>query len=125
MSDIINSTQTDNPKVNPIRRAVSIKKGSGTMFISKSVDGSSIHKSFVKKIWWKTIKYFEKSVDITANRKADTAKNSPEPRQNVFESINFKFDFNTSKTITDIKAATIHKKRSLIAPMKRLRTSSI
>ena len=63
-------------KVTPILAAVSTKNGSGTMFINKSVDGSRIHRSLVKNILWKSIKYFVKSVDIMAARAAVNAKNS-------------------------------------------------
>ena len=44
-----------------IRCVISTKKPSGTIFIKLSVVGSSIHKSLLKKIWWKIIKYFSKS----------------------------------------------------------------
>ena len=69
------------PKVNAIRPAVSIKKPSGTILISISVDGSRIHRSLLKKIWWNIIKYFVKSVEMMAARAAIRPKNSPVPRQ--------------------------------------------
>ena len=70
-------------KVTPILAAVSTKNGSGTMFINKSVDGSRIHRSLVKNILWKSIKYFVKSVDIMAARAAVNAKNSAVPIQSI------------------------------------------
>ena len=52
--------------------------------MSMSVRGSRIHKSLVKKILWKTIKYFEKSVDITPISARATAKTAPVPMQSDF-----------------------------------------
>ena len=57
---------THPPNRMAIRAAVSIKKGSGTILIRRSVRASRIQRSLSKKIWWKIIKYFVKSVDITA-----------------------------------------------------------
>lgn len=58
-------------KVMPIRAAVSMKNGSGTMLIRRSVRGSSCQRSLVKKILWKIIKYFVKSVEmIPASRRS-------------------------------------------------------
>lgn len=54
---------------------------SGTILISISVDGSRIHRSLLKNIWWKRIKYFVKFVDIIAASAAIDAKNSPVPIQ--------------------------------------------
>ena len=69
------------PKVIAIRRAVSIKNGSGTILINKSVAGFKIHKSLSKKIWWNTIKYLEKSLATMAAMTRAAAKNNPVPRQ--------------------------------------------
>ena len=44
--------------------AVSTKNGSGTIFMSRSVLGSSIHKSLLKNISWKMIKYFVKLLSL-------------------------------------------------------------
>ena len=65
----------------PMRSAVSMKKGSGTMLINISVAGSRIHKSLLKKILWKTTKYLEKSVDIIPPTTRARAKNTPVPIQ--------------------------------------------
>ena len=63
------------PKRKAIRPAVSMKNPSGTILISISVDGSRIHRSLLKNIWWKRIKYFVKFVDIIAASAAIDAKN--------------------------------------------------
>ena len=63
----------------PIRIAVSIKKGSGTILIKRSVAGFKIHRSLSKNIWWKTTKYLEKSVDMIPAIPADSRKKSPVP----------------------------------------------
>ena len=60
--------------------AVSKKKPSGTMLMSMSVRGSRTHRSLLKKILWKTIKYFVKSVDIMPIKTKATAKTAPVPR---------------------------------------------
>lgn len=73
--------RTIRPKVTPILAAVSIKNGSGTMLIKRSVAGSRIHRSLSKKILWKITKYFVKSVDITAARTAVSMKKIPVPAQ--------------------------------------------
>ena len=69
------------PKVIPMRNAVSIKNGSGTMLINKSVAGFKIHRSLSKKIWWNTIKYLEKSLATVTAMKRAAAKNNPVPTQ--------------------------------------------
>ena len=69
------------PKVAAMRTAVSMKKGSGTILINRSVAGLRIQRSLSKKIWWKTIKYFEKFVDITAVIRSAAAKNTAMPAQ--------------------------------------------
>ena len=50
------------------------KKPSGTMLMSMSVRGSRDPQIIVEKILWKTMKYFEKSVDIMPIRASATAK---------------------------------------------------
>ena len=69
------------PKRRAIRAAVSMKNPSGTMLISISVDGSKIHRSLVKKIWWNMMKYLEKSVDMISPRAVIRPKNRPVPMQ--------------------------------------------
>ena len=49
--------------------------------MSMSVDGSRIHRSLVKKIWWNMMKYLEKSVDIISPSAVTRPKNRPVPRQ--------------------------------------------
>ena len=54
------------------------------MLMSMSVRGSRTHRSLLKKILWKTIKYFVKSVDIMPIRASATAKTAPVPMQRDF-----------------------------------------
>ena len=58
-----------------------MKKPSGTMLMSMSVDGSRIHRSLLKKIWWNMMKYLEKSVDMMSPRAVISPKNRPVPMQ--------------------------------------------
>ena len=50
---------------------ISIKKPCGTIFIKLSVAGSSIHKSLLKKIWWKIIKPEWKEIIKEYQKKLD------------------------------------------------------
>lgn len=52
--------------------------------MSISVRGSRTHRSLLKKILWKTIKYFVKSVDIMPIKTKATAKTAPVPTQRDF-----------------------------------------
>ena len=67
----------------PIRIAVSIKKGSGTILIKRSVAGFKIHRSLSKNIWWKTTKYLEKSVDKIRHKEDMTINVQPNSTQFV------------------------------------------
>ena len=73
--------RTSPPKIAAIRRAVSIKKGSGSIFIIRSSSGYRIHRVLSKRIWWKTRKYFVKSVDMITVRIKATVKKIPVPMQ--------------------------------------------
>ena len=68
-----------------IRSVISTKKPSGTIFIKLSVAGSSIHKSLLKKIWWKIIKYFSKSPAIRNTKTAVITRVNKVPNVSTFD----------------------------------------
>ena len=112
-------------KVMPIRAAVSMKNGSGTILISRSVRGSSCQRSLVKKILWKIIKYFVKSVEMIPASRAVTPRNKTVPAQSIRGSRCFNGTFKSASSATDAAARNRQRRRSASPPRKRLRTSAI
>ncbi len=108
-----------------MRKTVSRKKPSGTMLMSISVEGSSIHKSFLKNIWWNIIKYLVKSVEIMSAVAADRKKKIPVPAHTARGKVLLKLVFNKRRTIRH-KAMTMRQPdRMDRAPKNSPRTSSI
>ena len=84
--------------------------------MSMSVDGSRIHRSLVKKIWWNMMKYFEKSVEMMAARIAVMPKNRPVPRQTDFGNTRLKSAFSRNRMMTPES----HKKQAAAADGERI-----
>lgn len=112
-------------KTSPILMTVSTKNGSGTMFINKSVLGSKSHKLFLKKILWKTIKYFVKFVDIIAVSNAAMAKNKPVPMHRMRGKKVFIFVFSKERIRIHKIPMKTHVFRNAMAARKSPFTSSM
>ena len=122
---IKNSASTKKLKVKAIRAAVSAKNGSGTILIRRSVAGSRIHRSLSKKILWKIIKYFVKSVDIRRASPAVKTIKMPVPVQMALGRIRFTSAFTRNISARQRNAAAMQAVLRCGAPINRFLTSSI
>ena len=119
------TTRTLMPKVIAILAAVSMKNGSGTMLISKSVRGSKSQRSLLKNIWWKMTKYFVKFVDIRAARAASIANKNIVPPQIVRGSTCHKSALIVTRRRIVTAITMTQQRRIAMAARKRPRTSSM
>lgn len=113
------------PKRKAILPAVSMKKPSGTMLMSMSVEGSKIHRSLLKKMWWNITKYFVKLVDIIRARAAMVPKKRPVPTHREGQRTCFILAFVKTMKSSRAVASPRQIRRKAMAFRNRIWTSSM